>query len=62
MAALDRYWGNLCRTYSEDDLVRVAVLSLEPEVDLTNLEAYRVESLESWISAVTQALPQEDAA
>jgi CRISPR system Cascade subunit CasC len=59
--ALDAYWGRLCQVYGTDTLTRVAALTLDPDLSLENLKGEQVENLEKWISAVTEALPVEEA-
>jgi CRISPR system Cascade subunit CasC len=56
-AALDAYWGNLCRAYGTGTLACTAVLALDPELPLTNLEEVRVQDVEAWTGAVLGALP-----
>jgi len=55
--ALDTYWGRLCQVYGTGTLVRTAALSLDAGLPLQNLQNDRVESLEAWVEAVTEALP-----
>jgi CRISPR system Cascade subunit CasC len=57
VAALDAYWGRLCQVYGTDTLTRVAALTLDPDLPLETLEEDRVENLETWVTAVTAALP-----
>jgi CRISPR system Cascade subunit CasC len=57
IAALDTYWGRLCQIYGTGTLVRTAALALDPDLPLDALKDVKVENLEVWISAVTDALP-----
>jgi CRISPR system Cascade subunit CasC len=57
VAALDTYWGRLCQAYGTGTLVRTAALALDPDLPLDALKDAKVENLEAWISAVTDALP-----
>jgi CRISPR system Cascade subunit CasC len=57
VAALDTYWGRLCQIYGTGTLVRTAALALDPDLPLDALKDVKVENLEAWISAVTDALP-----
>jgi CRISPR system Cascade subunit CasC len=57
VAALDAYWGRLCQIYGTGTLVRTAALALDPDLPLDALKDAKVENLEAWISAVTDALP-----
>jgi CRISPR system Cascade subunit CasC len=56
VAALDAYWGRLCQVYGNDTLVRIATLTLDPDLPVEALKETQVESLEAWICAVTDAL------
>jgi CRISPR system Cascade subunit CasC len=57
VAALDAYWGRLCQTYGTGSLARTAALALDPGLPLENLAGDRVETLDAWVEAVTDALP-----
>jgi len=57
VAALDAYWGNLCRAYGSSTLACTAVVALDPELSLANLEGARVEDVGAWTGAVLGALP-----
>lgn len=57
VAALDDYWGRLCQVYGKDSLIRNAALALDADLPLQNLSGDRVESLDAWVGAVTDALP-----
>jgi CRISPR system Cascade subunit CasC len=56
VAALDAYWGRLRQVYGDDTLVRTAALALDPDLVLENLAGDTVETLDAWVSAVTDAL------
>ena len=56
VAALDTYWGNLCRAYGTGTLACTAVLALDPEVPLANLAEARVGDADEWTGAVLDAL------
>ena len=57
ITALDAYWGNLKLVYGGDHIV--TVLSLNGEIPLVNLKDHLVENLNTWVSAVLEALPKE---
>ena len=57
VAALDAYWGNLCRVYGTDTLTCTAVLSLDPDLPLAHLDGARADDLDAWLGAVAGALP-----
>jgi len=57
VAALDTYWGRLCQVYGTDTLIRTAALALDPGLPLESLKEAQVENLETWVEAVTEALP-----
>ena len=57
VAALDGYWGRLCRVYGTGTLVRRAALALEDDLPVENLQDDLVENLDAWVQAVTDALP-----
>ena len=57
LAALDAYWGRLCQVYGTGYLTRTAALALEHDPPLEYLNEDRVETLDAWVSAVTDALP-----
>jgi CRISPR system Cascade subunit CasC len=57
VAALDTYWGSLCRAYSDSTLIRTAALALDPDLPLSNLAGNLVETLDAWVNAVIDALP-----
>ena len=57
VAALDGYWGRLCRVYGTGTLVRRAALALEDDLPVENLQDDLVENLDAWVQAVTGALP-----
>jgi CRISPR system Cascade subunit CasC len=57
VAALDAYWGRLCQVYGEGSLIRSATLALDPGMSLEHLAGGRVETLDAWVEAVTDALP-----
>jgi CRISPR system Cascade subunit CasC len=55
--ALDAYWGRLCQVYGTATLVQIAALALEANLPVQALADAQVEDLETWIKAVTHALP-----
>ena len=57
VAALDVYWGRLCQVYGTDSLACTAALALEGDLSLEHLNEDRVETLDAWVEAVTDALP-----
>jgi CRISPR system Cascade subunit CasC len=57
VAALDTYWGNLCRAYGEDTLVSTAALAVDPDLPLEALRGAEIENLTAWVNTVTDALP-----
>jgi len=57
VAAMDAYWGRLCQIYGTDALVRTAALAVDTDLPLEYLEATQVENLQTWVSAVVEALP-----
>jgi CRISPR system Cascade subunit CasC len=57
VAALDTYWGRLCQVYGTGSLTRTAALALDPGLPLENLAGDLVETLDTWVEAVTDALP-----
>ncbi len=61
VAALDAYWGRLCRVYGTDTLIRTAALALDPDLPLDHLKEAQVADLEAWVRAVVEALPAEEA-
>ncbi len=56
--ALDAYWDRLCKVYGTDTLVRTAALALAPDLPVESLKEAQVEDLETWVKAVTEALPE----
>lgn len=62
VAALDTYWGGLCRIYGDSDLAAVAAVSLEDDMPLAHLARYTCESSEKAIEAIVAALPVEQEA
>jgi len=58
--ALDAYWGRLCQVYGAGTLVRTTALVLDGDLELENLGKERVEDLDAWVSAVTEALPAKE--
>jgi CRISPR system Cascade subunit CasC len=61
VAALDAYWGRLCQVYGDDTLTRTTALALDPDLPLENLKEAQADDLETWVSAVTEALPAKEA-
>jgi CRISPR system Cascade subunit CasC len=61
VAALDTYWGNLCRAYGKDTISREAALALNPDLPLEALAEAKVDTMESWIGAVVEALSAGEA-
>jgi len=60
--ALERYWQRLYDVYGNTTIERVAALStMEPPIELQALASHKVDSQEAWFSAVTEALPVEEA-
>jgi CRISPR system Cascade subunit CasC len=57
IAALDNYWGHLCRAYGANTLTCTAALVLDPDAPLDNLRDAVVEDLGTWVGAVIGALP-----
>jgi hypothetical protein len=55
--ALDAYWGRLCQVYGTESLAGTAALALEKDLPLEHLADDRVETLDTWVEAVTGALP-----
>ncbi len=55
--ALDGYWNQLCQTYGTSSLAMAVVLALDPDVEVGALAGVKVENLEQWVAAVTNALP-----
>lgn len=58
--AMDAYWGQLSQAYGTERFSAVAALTLNPDVSLTHLDRARCEDLETWVAAVTTALPGEE--
>lgn len=56
VAALDRYWGRLCRVYGDDTLAAVAALGLDDDLPLESLRDRLVPCQADWLAAVTGAL------
>ena len=56
-AALDAYWGCLCKIYGDSTLIRTAALALDRDLPLENLAGDLMDNLDTWASAVTDALP-----
>jgi CRISPR system Cascade subunit CasC len=61
VAALDTYWGRLATVYGTDSVQAVASLPLDPKLTLNALEDVEVQTLDSWIATVLEALPSEEA-
>jgi CRISPR system Cascade subunit CasC len=61
VAALDAYWGRLCQVYGKDAISREAALALNPDLPLEALAEAKVDTMESWIRAVVEALPAGEA-
>jgi CRISPR system Cascade subunit CasC len=58
VAAMDAYWGRLCRVYGTAAITRTAALALDPELPIEALQGTQVENLEAWVGAVLGALPE----
>jgi CRISPR system Cascade subunit CasC len=61
VAALDDYWGRLAAVYGLEAGAQVAVLALDDDLPLQNLQDYRVATLEEWVEATLEALPAGEA-
>ncbi len=57
---LDTYWGRLVDIYGADSIRVAAVLSLDPDLSLNRLQAYRLETLTGLVNQVLAALPQQE--
>ena len=55
--ALDQYWGDLLRVYGGDH--KLAVLSVNKNINLENTKKAVVENVNRLIDVVTDALPKE---
>jgi len=61
VAALDDYWGSLCRVYGDSTLLATAALALDGDLPLKGLQEATVQTLDQWVAAVMGALPSEEA-
>jgi len=54
--SLDEYWQRLCTVYGESTVANIAVLSLDADLPLTNLNAKKVNNLDVLIAGVLNTL------
>jgi CRISPR system Cascade subunit CasC len=59
--ALDAYWGRLTEAYGTDSVHKVAALALDPDLPLEALGEARVADIDTWTTAVLEALPAGEA-
>jgi CRISPR system Cascade subunit CasC len=59
--ALDAYWGRLTGAYGTDSVQKVAALALDPDLPLEALREARVADIDTWTTAVLEALPAGEA-
>lgn len=59
--ALDAYWGRLTEVYGTGSLEKVVALALAPDLPLEALGESRVTDIDTWVTAVLEALPTGEA-